>query len=85
VRTLGLERFSKADWQTFRFNVTTDGVFEIQGREGFFEPICPVCGEVIRWCLDMFSFTTGPDHRLAHARCVWTQEAFEREWKASAP
>ena len=45
------------------------------------EPICPICNEAIRWCLDMFSFTTGCDHRLAHARCVWMPEAFDREKK----
>jgi len=43
------------------------------------EPLCAVCEQPIQWCLDMFSFTTGPDRRLAHARCVWTKEAFRRE------
>lgn len=43
------------------------------------EPLCAVCDEPIMWCLDMFSFTTGAEKRLAHARCVWTQEAFLRE------
>lgn len=43
------------------------------------EPVCPICNQPIRWCLDMSSFTTGYDHRLAHARCVWTREAFDRE------
>ena len=43
------------------------------------EPICPVCNEPIRFCLDMASFTTGSEHRLAHAHCVWTPEAFDRE------
>jgi hypothetical protein len=45
------------------------------------EPICPICEEPIRWCLDMFSFTTGYAHKLAHAHCVWTPEAFDREKK----
>jgi len=40
------------------------------------EANCAVCGEPIMWCLDMFSFTTGVPHRLAHARCVWTPAAF---------
>lgn len=43
------------------------------------EPLCAVCDEPIRWYIDMFTFTAGADHRLAHARCVWTQEAFLRE------
>jgi hypothetical protein len=45
------------------------------------EAICPVCGERIRWVVDMFSFTTAADgcHKLAHARCVWTKPAFRRQ------
>lgn len=43
------------------------------------EQDCAVCGEPIRWCLDMFSYTTGNPHRLAHARCVWTPEAFDSQ------
>jgi len=48
------------------------------------EPPCAVCGEPIRWCLDMFSFTTGYRHELAHARCVFTKAAFrDQERQAS--
>lgn len=43
------------------------------------EPPCAVCGEPIRWVLDMFSYTTGYPHELAHARCVWRKVAFQRE------
>ena len=45
------------------------------------EPLCAVCQEPIQWVLDMFSFTAGADRRLAHARCVWSKEAFRREGK----
>jgi hypothetical protein len=79
VRALGWGRFSTANWDTFRFQTDDEGHLEIAGRDGWQEPICPICNEPIRWCLDMFSFTTGPRHRLAHARCVWTAEAFELE------
>lgn len=43
------------------------------------EPVCPKCGEKVRWCLDMFSLTTGaedPPFAVAHARCVWSGPAF---------
>lgn len=56
-----------------------DGRLVMEGREGWQEAVCPICDEPIRWCLDMFSFTTGYPHMLAHARCVWTPEAFDRE------
>lgn len=52
------------------------------------EAVCPKCEQPIRWALDMFSFTTGFDEAhpftLAHARCLWTREAFDRQ-AASAP
>jgi predicted amidophosphoribosyltransferase len=52
------------------------------------EAVCPKCGEPIRWCLDMFSFTTGmqDDHpfTLTHARCAWTREGFRREMERVA-
>lgn len=40
---------------------------------------CAVCGELILWCLDMFSYTCENPHRLAHARCVWRPEAFAKQ------
>ena len=40
---------------------------------------CAVCGEPIMWCLDMFSYTCENPHRLAHARCAWRPEAFDRQ------
>jgi hypothetical protein len=47
---------------------------------------CSVCGEPIMWCLDMFSYTCENPHRLAHARCVWRPEAFDRQKRlARAP
>lgn len=51
----------------------------LEGRDGWREAVCPICHEPIKWVLDMFSFTTGYPYRLAHARCVWEPEAFERE------
>ena len=65
-----------SDPQRFVFR---DGQLWHLGREGWREAVCPVCNEPIQWCLDMFSFTTGWPHILAHARCVWTPEAFERQ------
>ena len=53
-----------------------DGTLHLEGRDGPWEANCSECGEPIRWVLDMFSFTTGPTYRLAHARCVWTPGAF---------
>jgi hypothetical protein len=55
------------------------------GNVGWREPICPECDEPIRWCLDMASFTTGPDHVMAHARCVWRKWAFTEERKRAVP
>lgn len=66
------------DWNDFRFVWTDDGVLHLRGRDGFREPICPECGEPIKWVLDIMSFTTGPDHRLAHASCLWTAEGIRR-------
>lgn len=63
----------------FRIEFDEDGTLHVRGRNGWREPVCAVCRDPIRYVLDMFSFTTGPDHELAHARCVWTKEAFERE------
>jgi hypothetical protein len=49
------------------------------------EAICPECEQKIRWVLDMASFTTkGPGgHMLAHARCVWTPNAFTVQRRAA--
>lgn len=47
-------------------------------NEDFREPVCPVCEKPIRWVLDMFSFTASA-RELAHARCVWTSDAFASE------
>lgn len=66
--------------------ITRDGKVycEAGGRDGWAEPICPVCDEPIRWVLDMFSFSTlgahTPGvHTLLHARCAWLPGAFRRE------
>jgi len=62
-----------------RFEFDDSGVLHLRGYDGWREPICPVCGRPIAWVLDMFSFTTGFDYKLAHARCVWKREAFTRQ------
>lgn len=63
----------------FRFE-SENGHLYMRGTVGRPEdPACVVCGDVIRFVLDMFSFTTGPVHGLAHARCVWTANAFLHE------
>jgi hypothetical protein len=59
-----------------RFWFEADGTLHHGGRDGWREPICPVCSEPIHYCLDMFSFTIGTNPTLAHARCVWTKPAF---------
>jgi hypothetical protein len=67
-----------------RFEFNAAGELELNGRDHEpWEANCAVCGEPIRWVLDMFSFTTHP-HRLAHARCAWTKEAFATQ-RALAP
>ena len=51
------------------------------------EPLCAVCDEPIMWILDAFTFVrpaTRGAPRLAHLRCVWTQEAIIRESKRAA-
>lgn len=65
--------------EPFRLEFDANGHLFIEGRDGWQEAVCVICDEPIRWCLDMFSFTTGFPHGLAHARCVWTGEAFLRE------
>lgn len=65
---------------------TVGGVLHLDTREFYeendiYSPLCPICSQKIRWCLDMASFTTGFPHRLAHARCVWTPEAFRDQAK----
>jgi hypothetical protein len=67
------------NWDTFRFEFDEDGHFVLQGREGWREPICVICGKPIAWVLDMFSFTTGPPYRLGHARCLWQDSAFREQ------
>lgn len=49
-----------------------------------YEPVCGICNEEIRYCLDLFSFSTGFPHVLIHARCGWTPETFLREGAAAA-
>lgn len=70
----------------FRLEFDDDGSLHQRGREGWREAVCPVCSEPIRWVLEMMSFTrdeTG--FALAHARCVWTREAFGREALRASP
>lgn len=65
-------------YDDFRLDFNNDHL-ELAGRNGWQEAICPICDEQIRWCLDMFTFTAGFPHLLAHARCVWTPEAFDHQ------
>ncbi len=69
------------DWQTFRLEFDDDGTLHQRGREGWREPVCGVCGDPIRWVLDMASFKDdgGAGFVMCHARCVWTREAFDHE------
>ena len=62
-----------------RFEFDDAGVLHQRGMDGRREPTCPICWQPIQWVLDMFSFTTGFDFRLAHARCVWKKEAFTKQ------
>lgn len=60
-----------------------DGVprCEVGGDDGWVEPICPACGDPIRWVLDMQSFVRN-DHgglTMTHARCAWTKEGFRTQ------
>jgi hypothetical protein len=68
------------DWNTFRFEFRDDQLW-LEGRDGWREAICPVCNEPIRWCLDMFTFSTGYPYILCHARCSWQPDAFDRQRK----
>ena len=61
---------------------TADGYLEADfgvTRERWREPVCPECGEPIRWVLDMSSWTSGFPTRLVHARCAWTKDGFLSE------
>lgn len=60
----------------FRLEFDPDGTLRLRGRNGWREPVCPVCHEPIRWVLDVASFANQPDASFAfcHARCVWTRE-----------
>jgi hypothetical protein len=69
---------------TFRLDFDEDGHLCIIGRDGWREPICPECGQPIRYVLDMASFTAGYDSKLAHARCVWRKGGFRREERLAA-
>jgi hypothetical protein len=71
--------------EPWRLEFDDEGHLHARGTVGWREPICPECNEPIRWCLDMASFTTGRDHVMAHARCVWRKEAFSRERKLAHP
>lgn len=68
-------------WDDFRFEFDDDGTFHMRGRTGFKEAICPKCDQVIRWVIDMSSFS--PDGSggsvLCHARCVWTKAGFSKQ------
>jgi hypothetical protein len=62
-----------------------DGTLRLLGRDDWREPICSVCHEPIQYVLDMMSFRNdAPGYSLAHARCVWRRDAFDRE-KLRAP
>jgi hypothetical protein len=63
-------------WDDFRLEFDDDDTLHMRGFKDRREAICPICREPIRWVLDMASFTSGTDHVYAHARCVWTREAF---------
>lgn len=73
------------DWQDWRFEFGPDGTLHARGSRGFREPVCPECRTPILWALDMFSFSTGDDHVLMHARCAWKPEAFDREKARTRP
>jgi len=66
------------NYETFRFERRGDELL-LMGRDGWYEPTCPVCGEKIRWCLDMFTFSTGHPFILCHARCSWQPDAFDNQ------
>jgi hypothetical protein len=70
-----------ATWESFRIEFDSDGTLRQRGRDGWQEPVCPDCGEGIRYVLDMASWKqddTG-GFVLCHARCVWTREGFITE------
>ena len=66
---------------SFQVGFDDDGALRQRGRDGWREPVCPECGDPIRWVLDMASFRHdgGRGYVMCHARCVWTPEAFRRE------
>ena len=71
--------------EPFHLYFDAAGHLHLAGRKGWREPICPECDEPIRWVLDMASFTSGSDHVMAHARCVWRKWAFTEERKRAVP
>lgn len=75
---------SRAVSDIFRLELDADGTLWQRGREGWHEPVCGVCGDPIRWVLDMASFKQEPSgFVMCHARCVWTKGAFDRERDAA--
>lgn len=72
-------------WDIFRFEFWPDGTLRLLGYDGWREAVCSVCHEPIQWILDMFSFRSDPPgHSLAHARCVWTKNAFHDQGKQAS-
>jgi hypothetical protein len=68
------------DWDEFRIFIDSSQKLCTSGRNGWLEPICPICTTPIAWVLDMMSFNCDEGMFVAcHARCVWTPEAFDRE------
>lgn len=68
-------------WDDWCIGFDGSGHLVTVGHHGHREPVCPECGEPIRWVLDMMSFKLYDGMRFAacHARCVWMPEAFDRE------
>lgn len=60
------------------FEVDNQGVFFVRFGDIPEEPVCPYCNQPIKWVLDMYSLQTMVDgkYKLAHARCLWTRDAF---------
>ncbi len=75
-----------SEFDDFRVFIDDAGHLRNEGRNGFIEPICPVCDKPIAWVLDMMSFKhDGGSYVACHAHCVWTGSAFSREARLAQP
>jgi len=69
-------------FEPMKLALDEDGTLTLTGD--IVEPRCVICGEEIRWVLDMWSFAKNADRpgfSAGHARCLWTKNGFTEQRK----